>query len=154
MQQTCAAARPFSNDLRTPALLILDGILGVAVCLGYAAYHGALSKPSVRGWSVAYGLCAAAAFRLVPPILDAALFYRGAGPEFISPGAMLLALIGAGVHGGIAMLAALPYARRALDMVRRPLWADNQPILYLTGATVLVFFTVAAVVRFLADFAA
>jgi hypothetical protein len=56
--------------------------------------------------------------------------------------------LGACIHGGLAVLLSSPYAIRVLDI---PIGTDNDILLEMCGAVILVFFIVACVVRLLAE---
>ena len=59
-------------------------------------------------------------------------------------------VLGACIHGGLALVLACPYAIRVFDP-KSHLWlADDESLLEMCGAVILVFFIVASVVRLLA----
>jgi hypothetical protein len=132
------------NDLRSPAILLVNALLATLVAFGFAVQTGSLT-----GWKdirlcLRFGLWAAAMFRLVPPIFNEdVLFYRNTG-TFDAP----YVVLGACVHGAVALLLASPYAIRVLDV---PIGTDNDILLELCGSVVLVFFIVAGIVRLLTE---
>ncbi|UCH36470.1 MAG: hypothetical protein JSV65_08985 [Armatimonadota bacterium] len=146
-----AAQQPRSLDLRTPAVLVINAALAVAVALWYAASQGALARASAVTQCVLYGIWSAAAFRLVPPVLTLVIFFRltrGSGSNW--PAALVITCIGAAIHGGLVLLMTWAHARRVLQVEGQPLWSDDDPVLRLTVTTLVVFFTLAAVFRLIA----
>src|ERR1035437_9886061 len=90
------------NDLRSPAILLVNALLATVVAIGFALHEGSLTRWADAHLCLRFGLWAAAIFRLVPPIINEdILFYRG-GLSFDLPYIVLGALI----HGGIAALLA------------------------------------------------
>ncbi|MGP8202276.1 MAG: hypothetical protein ACLQU4_22580 [Limisphaerales bacterium] len=133
------------NDLRSPAILLVDALLATVVAFGFAMHDG-----SSRSWGKAhlclrFGLWAAAIFRLLPPILNEgdSLFLRNCG-SFDLP----YVVLGACIHGGLATLLAFPYGIRVLNL---PAWNEGERLWELCGSVILVFFIVAGVVRLLAE---
>jgi len=146
-----AVSQPPSSDLRTPVVLLVNAALATAVALGYAADRGTLARQGAVAFCLLYGLWSAAAFRLVPPVLNLVLFYRfagGSGPNW--PAALLIIAIGSAIQGGIVLLMTWPHARRVLGMESRALWSEDDPVLRLVVTTLLVLFTTAAIVRLVA----
>jgi hypothetical protein len=132
------------NDLRSPAILPVNAFLATLVAFGFAAQTGSCKRWMDLHLCLRFGLWAAAVFRLVPPIINEdVLFYKGAG-TFDAP----YVVLGACVHGALVTLLASPYAIRVLDI---PIGTDNDIVLELCGAVVLVFFIVASVMRLLAE---
>ena len=133
------------NDLRSPAILLVDALLATAVAFGFAAHEGSLTRWTDAHYCLRFGLWSAAVFRLLPPILNeqAGLYLRNCG-TFDLP----YVVLGACIHGGLAVLAAYPYAVRVLDA---PTWTDGKNLLEMCGAVILVFFIVACVTRLLAE---
>jgi hypothetical protein len=138
------AHRPSSGDLRTPGLLALDAALATAIALIFAARQGALKTPVAAWWCIIYGLWAPAAFRLSPlGMNESALFDR----RSVSLDVPYI-ILGAGIHGFIAFLLALPYARRVLSPQGR-LAPDHQERMWeLAVAGVVAFFVVAVAASF------
>jgi len=137
---------PGLTTLRTPGVLLLDAALAAAVALAYAAQRGTLASPGGTAHCVAFGLWSAAVFGLLPPMLNEGVLYdRGALSADVP-----YVLLGAVAHGGITAVLAWPFARRALRMEGHQT-SDDDEVWYLSGAAVLVFFVVAALVRLLAE---
>lgn len=132
------------NDLRSPPILLVNAFLATLVAFGFAARTGSLTSWKDIHLCLRFGLWAAAMFRLVPPIMNEdVLFYRNAG-TFDAP----YVVLGACVHGAVALLLASPYAIRVLDI---PIGTDNDILLELCGSIVLVFFIIAGIVRLLSE---
>jgi len=137
-----SVSAPHSQDLRTPAILVLDTALATAVALVFAR-HSAFTSASSAWWCLFFGMWAAAAFRLVPPMPGENVLYV----RNVTSDAWALVLGAAAVHGFIAFLLALPYARRVLSAQGR-LGPDRDRELWeLAGATIVIFFVVTAIVR-------
>jgi hypothetical protein len=132
------------NDLRSPVVLLVDALLASVVALGFAVHEGSLKHWTDAHLCLRFGLWAAAIFRLVPPIINEdILFYRGEWSLDLP-----YIVLGACIHGGLALLLASPYAIRVLNL---PVWADDESLRKLCITVVLVFFGVAGVVRLLAE---
>ena len=135
------------NDLRSPTILLVNALLAAVVALGFALHEGSLTRWTDAHLCLRFGLWAAAIFRLVPPIINEdILFYRGA-LSFDLPYIVLGALI----HGAMAALLAYPYAIRVLDPKGHRRLANDDALLEMCGAVILVFFIVAGIVRLLAE---
>jgi len=138
-----------ANDLRTPAVLLLDALLATAVAFGYAVREGSLTRLADVHLCFRFGLWSAAVFRLLPPMMnEQVLFYRNMG-TFDAP----YVVLGACIHGGLAVLLAWPCAGRVLYPEGRPLWAGDESLWEMGGAAILIFYIVTAVVRLVAAFA-
>jgi RsiW-degrading membrane proteinase PrsW (M82 family) len=132
------------NDLRSPAMLLLNALLATAVAVGFAMREGSLTRWQDAHLCLRFGIWTAAVFRLAPPILNEdVLFLKNCG-TFDLP----YVVLGACIHGGIATLLACPFALRVLD---RHAWVEDDSLWELCGATVLIFLVVACVVRLLAE---
>jgi hypothetical protein len=85
----------------------------------------------------------------VPPIINEDMLYlKNCWTVDVQYG-----VLGACIHGGRAVLLAYPYAIRVLDP-KSHLWlANDESLLEMCGAVILVFFIVASIVRLLAAFA-
>lgn len=133
------------NDLRSPTILAVDALLATVVALGFALHGGSLTRWSDMHLCLRFGLWSAAVFRLVPPIMNEEVLYFKGYLNLDVP----YVILGAVIHGGLAVLLACPYAIRVLNL---PAWSDGESQFELGGSVVLVFFIVACVVRlFLAD---
>jgi hypothetical protein len=132
------------NDLRSPAILGVDAFLAAAVAFGIAIPEGTLRRWADVHLCLRFGLWSAAVFRLVPPILNEdGLFLKDCG-SFDLP----YIVLGTVIHGVLVLLVSWPYAIRVLDC---PPWTEGQELWEMCGATVLIFFVTAAVVRLTAD---
>jgi hypothetical protein len=135
------------NDLRNPTILLVNALLAAVVALGFALHEGSLTRWTDAHLCLRFGLWAAAIFRLVPPIINEdILFYRGA-LSFDLPYIVLGALI----HGAMVLVLTSPYAIRVLDPQGHRWLANDESLLEMCGAVILVFFIVAAIVRLLAE---
>jgi hypothetical protein len=132
------------NDLRSPAILLVNALLATLVAVGFALRESSLPRWADAHLCLRFGLWAAAVFRLVPPIMNEDILFLKGGMTFDLP----YVLFGAVVHGVLALVLASPYAIRVLDI---PIGTDNDVLLELCGSAVLVFLVVACVVRLLAD---
>ena len=56
------------NDLRSPAILLVDALLATVVAFGFAVREGSLTRWADAHLCLRFGLWSAAVFRLVPPI--------------------------------------------------------------------------------------
>jgi hypothetical protein len=128
------------NDLRSPAVLAVNALLALVVAIGYAVRDGSLTRWTDAHFCLRFGLWAAAVFRLVPPIINEDVLYLKDCGTFDAP----YVVLGAFVHGGLAALLACPCAIRVLD---HRAGTDNDSLLEMCGAVVLVFFIVACFVR-------
>jgi hypothetical protein len=131
------------NDLRSPAILLVDALLATAVAFGFAMHEGSLARWADAHLCLRFGLWSAAVFRLVPPIINEYVLFLKGGLSLDVP----YVVLGACIHGGLAALLAFPYAVRVLDL---PVWTDGENLWEMCGSVVLVFFIVACIVRLLA----
>jgi hypothetical protein len=136
-------------DLRTPLVLLLEALLATAVAFGYAVWESAFTRWADLLPCFRFGFWCSALFRLLPPIInEEVLFYRNMG-TVDAP----YVVLGACIHGGLAVLLAWPCAIRVLEP-KGHRWLDNDESLWeLGGATILIFFIISGVVRLLAAFA-
>jgi hypothetical protein len=130
--------------LRTPGVLAVGALLAAMVSVPWVAGRADGPGWPDYGLCLAYGLWAAAAFRLVPPIgNEQVLFAR----NLFSADAPYV-LLGAAVHGALAILLTWPIACRLLGPDGRG--ARDERLWELGAVTVLLLFVVAAVVRVMA----
>lgn len=132
------------NDLRSPAILLVNAFLATAVAFGFAVHEGSLTRWADAHLCLRFGIWAAAVFRLVPPIINEDVLFLKGGLSFDAP----YVVFGACIHGALAALLAFPYAVRVLDF---PLWTDDKSLWEMCGAAILVFLVVACIVRLLAE---
>jgi hypothetical protein len=132
------------NDLRSPAILLVDALLAMVVAFGFAVREGSLTSWTDAHLCLRFGFWAAAVFRLVPPIINEDVLFLKGGLSFDVP----YVVLGAFIHGGMAALLACPYAIRVLNL---PVWTEGESLWELCGTVILVFFIVACVVRLLAE---
>jgi hypothetical protein len=132
------------NDLRSPAILLLDALLATAVAIGFAVHEGSLTRWSDAHLCLRFGLWSTAVFRLLPPMINEDVLYLKNCGTLDLP----YVVLGACIHGGLALLLACPYAIRVLDL---PVWTVGEHLWELCGAVILAFFIVACVVRLLAE---
>jgi len=128
------------NDLRSPMVLAVDALLATAVAFGFAVHEGSLTRWTDAHLCLRFGLWAAAVFRLLPPIINEDVLYLKDCGTFDVP----YVVLGACVHGGLVALLACPFAIRVLG---HRVGTDNDSLLEMCGAVVLVFFIVACFVR-------
>ena len=132
------------NDLRSPVILVVDALLASAVAFGFAVREGTMTRWVDVHLCLRFGLWSAAVFRWLPPVLNEdVLFYRNTG-TFDVP----YVVLGACIHGGLAVFLAWPYGIRVL---RLPVWTEGESLWEMCGAVILVFFIVAGIVRLLAE---
>jgi hypothetical protein len=135
------------NDLRSPAILMVDALLATVVAFGFAVHEGSLTRWADAHFCLRFGLWSAAVFRLVPPIINECVLYlKNFGTSDVQ-----YVFLGACIHGGLAALLAFPYAVRVLDPKGHRGLANDESLLEMCGAVILVFFIVACVVRLLAE---
>ena len=131
------------NDLRSPAILLLNALLATVVAIGFAVREGLLVRWTDAHLCLRFGLWAAAVFRLVPPMINEDVLFLKGGMSFDVP----YVVLGAVMHGVLAAVLAGPGAIRMLNL---PLWMVGEILWELCGSVILVFFIVASVVRLLA----
>jgi hypothetical protein len=135
------------NDLRSPAILLLNALLAAVVTLGFALHESSLTRWTDAHLCLRFGFWAAAVFRLLPPIINEDVLYLKNCGTFDAP----YVVLGACIHGGMALLLACPYAIRVLDPKGHRWLANDETLLEMCGAAILIFFIVAAIVRLLAE---
>jgi hypothetical protein len=135
------------NDLRSPAILLVDALLATVVAFGFALHEGSLTRWTDAHFCLRFGLWAAAVFRLVPPMINEDVLFLKGGLSLDAP----YVVLGACIHGGLALVLTYPYAIRVLDP-KSHLWlANDESLLEMCGSVILVFFIVAGIVRLLAE---
>jgi len=132
------------NDLRSPAILLVNALLATVVAIGFAMREDSLPRWTDAHLCLRFGFWAAAVFRLLPPMINEDILYLKGGLSFDLP----YAALGACIHGGIAALFACPYAIRVLDV---PVWTDGERLRQMCVTVIVVFFLVASGVRLLAE---
>ena len=131
------------NDLRSPAILLVNALLATVVAFGFAMHEGSLTRWTDVHLCLLFGLWSAAVFRLVPPIINEDVLFLKGGLSFDVP----YVVLGACIHGVLAALLACPYAIRVLDL---PVWTAGESFWEMCVAVILIFFIVASIVRLLA----
>jgi hypothetical protein len=136
------------NDLRSPAILLVNALLATVVAFGFALHEGSLKRWSDVHLCLRFGFWSAAVFRLLPPILNEGdgLYLRNCG-TFDVP----YVVLGACIHAGLAALLTCPYAIRVLDPKGHRWLANDESLLEMCGSVILIFFIVAGIVRLLAE---
>jgi hypothetical protein len=133
-----------TNDLRRPAVLLVNALLATIVAFGFAVREG-----SLKGWAdvhlcFRFGFWSAAIFRLVPLFpMEQILFIKNSFSVDV-PYIILFAFI----HGGLAFSLSSPIALR---LSGHSTWTPNESLMEMCGATILLFFIVTVVVRLSAD---
>jgi len=135
------------NDLRSPAVLLVNALLATAVAFGFAVREGSLTRWVDIHLCFRFGFWAAAVFRLVPPFLQEDVLYMKNCISFDVP----YIILGAFIHGGLTFLLASPFAVQEPD---RSQWTPDKSLPEMCVSAILVFFIAAVVVRLLAEPAA
>lgn len=138
------AVENIPNDLRRWPILLLNALAATVVALGFAAH-----KHSFKRWTDAqsclrFGIWAAAVFRLLPPMMNEDVLYFQNVGTFDVP----YVVLGACVHGGLAVLVASPFAMSAPE---GSAWMGDTDRLQMCGAAILVLFIIACTVRLLSE---
>jgi hypothetical protein len=136
-----------SNDLRSPAVLLINALLATAVAFGFAVREGSLTRWVDIHLCFRFGFWAAAVFRLVPLFPMEGVLYMKNCISFDVP----YIILGAFIHGGLSFLLASPFAVRGPD---RSTWTPDKSLSEMSVSAILVFFIAAVVVRLLAEPAA
>lgn len=132
------------NDLRSPAVLLVNALLGTAIAFGFAVREGSLKRWVDVHLCFRFGFWAAAVFRLVPPFINEAVLYTKNTISFD----VQYILLGAFIHGGLTFLLASPFAVHRPD---RPAWTPDGGTSEMCASAILVFFIAAVIVRFLSE---
>jgi len=134
-------------DLRTPTMLLVNALLATVVAFVYAVREGAIERWVDLASCLRFGLWSSAVFRLLPIIMsEGSLFYRNQGsidPRF--------ALVGACIHGGLAVVLSAPCAIRVYEPANHRWFENSDGLRELGGITMLVFYLPAAVVRLMPE---
>jgi hypothetical protein len=132
------------NDLRRPAVLLVNALLATAVAFGFALREGSLKRWVDIHFCFRFGFWAAAVFRLVPPFLNEEVLYMRSNISLDVP----YIVLGAFIHGGLAFLLASPFAVQGPDPST---WTLGECLSEMCVSTILVFFVAAVIVRLLAE---
>lgn len=132
--------RNSSNDLRTPVMLMVEGVAAMGVSLGFALRSGSLKHWTDAHLCLRFGLWSAAIFRLLPPIMNEDVLFLKGGLTFDAP----YVVLGVCIHGGLTAMIASPLAMRVVD---HPLWESDRDVLQLSGSAILFFYVIACAVR-------
>ena len=135
------------NDLRSPAVLLVNALLATAITFGFAVRDGSLKRWVDIHLCFRFGFWAAAVFRLVPPFINEGVLYTKNTFSFD----VQYILLGAFIHGGLTFLLVSPIAVHRPD---HPAWTPDGDTSEMCVSTILVFFIAAVVVRFLSEPAA
>jgi hypothetical protein len=135
------------NDLRSPAVLLVNALLATAIAFGFAVREGSLKRWVDVHLCFRFGFWAAAVFRLVPPFINESVLYMKNSISFD----VQYIILGAFIHGGLTFLLASPFAVHRPD---HPAWTPDGDTSQMCASTILVFFIVAVIVRFLSEPAA
>ncbi len=136
-----------SNDLRSPAVLLINALLGTAVAFGFAVRERTLKRWVDIHLCLRFGFWTAAVFRLVPPFLNEDVLFM---KNCISFDVQYI-ILGALIHGGLTFFIASPFAVQGLD---RSTWTPDGNMSEMCGIAILVLFIAAVIVRLLAEPAA
>ena len=135
------------NDLRSPAVLLVNALLATAIAFGFALREGSLKRWVDVHLCFRFGFWAAAVFRLVPPFFQEEVLYMKNCFSFD----VQYIILGALIHGGLAFFLASPFAVHGPD---RSTWTPDGSMSEMCASAILVFFIAAVIVRFLAEPAA
>jgi len=135
------------NDLRSPAVLLVNALLGTAIAFGFAVRDGSLKRWVDVHLCFRFGFWAAAVFRLVPPFINEGVLYTKNTFSFD----VQYILLGAFIHGGLVFFLASFFAVYGSDHIA---WTPDGSMSKMCSSTILVFFIAAVIVRFLSEPAA
>jgi hypothetical protein len=132
------------NDLRSPAVLLVNALLATAVAFGFAVREG-----SIRRWvdihlCLRFGFWSAAVFRLIPPFINEHVLYIKNTISFDVP----YIILGAFIHGGLTFLLASPFSVQRPD---RFTWTPDKNQSEMCMSAILIFFIAAVIVRLLSE---
>ena len=131
------------NDLRSPAVLLVNALLGTAVAFGFAVREGSLKSWVDIHLCLRFGFWTAAVFRLVPPFLNENVLFLKNCFSFDAP----YIILGAFIHGGLAFLLASPFAVHGSDCYALTPYGNMSE---MCGVAILALFIAAVIVRLLA----
>jgi len=132
------------NDLRSPAVLLVNALLGTAIAFGFAVRGGSLKRWVDVHLCFRFGFWAAAVFRLVPPFINEQVLYMKNTFSFD----VQYVLLGAFIHGGLTFFLVSPFAVHEPD---HPAWTPDRDTAEMCASAILVFFIAAVIVRFLSE---
>jgi hypothetical protein len=135
------------NDLRSPAVLLVNALLATAVAFGFAVREGSLTRWVDIHLYFRFGFWTAAVFRLVPPFLNEGVLYMKNCFSFDVP----YIILGAFIHGGLTFLLVSPLVVQGRD---RPAWTPDKSQSEMCMSVILIFFIAAVIVRLLSEPAA
>ena len=135
------------NDLRSPAVLLVNALLGTAVAFGFAVHEGSLKRWLDIHLCLRFGFWTAAVFRLVPPFLNEEVLFMKSTFSFD----VQYIILGAFIHGALTFFLASFFAVHQPD---HPAWTPDGSESEMCISTILVFFIAAVIVRFLSEPAA
>ncbi len=138
------AVEDIPNDLRRTPILLLNALAAALVAFGFAAHEGSLKHWTNVQYCLRFGVWTAAIFRLLPSVMNEDVLYLKNCGTFDAP----YVVLGACVHGGLALLLASPYAMR---VVAHSVWTDEARVFEMCGTVILVFFVMASAVRLLSE---
>ena len=133
-----------SNDLRSPAVLLINALLGTAVAFGYAVREGSLKRRVDIHLCLRFGFWTAAVFRMIPPFFQEMVLYMKSCFTFD----VQIIILGAFIHGGLTFLLASPFAVQGPE---RSAWTPDGNTSEMRVVVVLLFFIAAVIVRLLAE---
>jgi len=132
------------NDLRSPAVLLVNALLATAIAFGFALREGSLKRRVDVHLCFRFGFWTAAVFRLVPPFINEMVLYMKNCISFDVP----YIILGAFIHSGLAFFLASFFAVHGPD---HPAWTPDGGTSQMCASAILVFFIVAVIVRFLSE---
>jgi hypothetical protein len=132
------------NDLRSPAVLMVNALLATIIAFGFALREGSLKRWVDIHLCLRFGFWAAGVFRLVPPFINEMVLYM---KNCISFDVQYI-ILGAFIHGGLVFFLASFFAVHRPD---RPAWTPDGGTSQMCASAILVFFITAVIVRFLSE---
>jgi hypothetical protein len=132
------------NDLRSPAVLLVNALLGTAIAFVFAVHEGSIKRWVDIYLCFRFGFWAAAVFRLVPPFLQEQVLYMKNSFSFD----VQYIILGAFIHGGLTFFFASFFAVYGPDHIA---WTPDGSMSKMCSSVILVFFIAAVIVRFLSE---